>query len=107
MKSAIDFCKLRNFYGYRYPKLQELYNKLFGADFENAHNAFSDISATVKCFWEMVKWGIITIPRTKAEIATNTDEDMICLFRVSFSSKIKTPDFTFLGVKSGVCFVKH
>lgn len=48
MKSAIDFCKLRNFYGYRYPKLQELYNKLFGADFENAHNAFSDISATVK-----------------------------------------------------------
>ena len=75
MKSAIDFCKLRNFYGYRYPKLQELYNKLFGADFENAHNAFSDISATVKCFWEMVKRGIITIPQTKAETATNTDED--------------------------------
>lgn len=75
MKSAIDFCKLRNFYGYRYPKLQELYNKLFGTDFENAHNAFSDISATVKCFWEMVKRGIITIPQTKAETATNTDED--------------------------------
>ena len=75
IEGAIDFCKLRNFYGYRYPQLQELYNKLFGADFENAHNAFSDISATVKCFWEMVKRGIITIPQTKAETATNTDED--------------------------------
>ena len=50
MKSSIDFCKLKNFYGYRYPKLQELYNKLFDSDFENAHDAFSDISATVKCF---------------------------------------------------------
>ena len=36
---------------------------------------FLDISATVKCFWEMVKRGIITIPQTKAETATNTDED--------------------------------
>lgn len=61
--------------GFYVDPLQELYNKLFGADFENAHNAFSDISATVKCFWEMVKRGIITIPQTKAETATNTDED--------------------------------
>ena len=75
MKSSIDFCKLKNFYGYRYPKLQELYNKLFDSDFENAHDAFSDISATVKCFWEMVKRGIITIPQTKAEAPTSTDDD--------------------------------
>lgn len=75
MKSAMDFCKLKNFYGCRYPKLQELHNKLFGTDYENAHDAFSDISATVKCFWEMVKCEIITIPQAKAETATNTDED--------------------------------
>ena len=31
---------------------------------------------------------------------------MICLFRVSFPSNIKTPDFTFLGVKIGCLLCK-
>jgi DNA polymerase III epsilon subunit-like protein len=67
MKSSTDFCKIPNFYGYRYPKLQELYIKLFDVDFENAHDAFSDISATLKCFKEMVKRGIISIPKDISE----------------------------------------
>lgn len=53
MKSSIDFCKIPGYYGYKYPKLQELYHKLFGNDFEEAHNAASDIEATQQCFWEL------------------------------------------------------
>ena len=53
MQSSIDFCKIPGKYGYKYPKLQELYRKLFGEDFEDAHNAMCDIEATEKCFWEL------------------------------------------------------
>ena len=53
MKSSTDFCKIPGYYGYKYPKLQELYHKLFGRDFEEAHNAASDIEATQQCFWEL------------------------------------------------------
>lgn len=64
MKSSVDFCKIPSRYGsYRYPKLQELHFKLFGSNFENAHDASSDVSATVKCFWELVKRGVIIIPQ--------------------------------------------
>ena len=31
----------------------------------------------------------------------------ICYLKDDSLTNIKTPDFTFLGVKSGVCFVKH
>ena len=55
MKSTTDFCKIpaRFHKGYKYPTLQELHRKLFGFDFTGAHDAFSDISATMKCFWEL------------------------------------------------------
>ena len=59
MQSSIDFCKIPGKYGYKYPKLQELYKKLFGTEFENAHNAMSDIEATEKCFWELRKRKLI------------------------------------------------
>ena len=53
MQSSIDFCRIPGVYGYKYPKLQELYRKLFGENFEDAHHAMSDIEATEKCFWEL------------------------------------------------------
>jgi DNA polymerase III epsilon subunit-like protein len=59
MQSSIDFCKIPGKYGYKYPKLQELYKKLFGIEFDNAHNAMSDIEATEKCFWELKKRKLI------------------------------------------------
>ena len=59
MQSSIDFCKIPDKYGYKYPKLQELYRKLFGKNFEDAHNAMSDIEATEKCFWELRKRKLI------------------------------------------------
>ena len=59
MQSSIDFCKIPSKYGYKYPKLQELYKKLFGTEFDNAHDAMNDIEATEKCFWELRKRKLI------------------------------------------------
>lgn len=59
MLASIEFCKIPGKYGYKWPKLMELHNKLFGCDFEDAHNSFADISATEKCFWELRKKKLI------------------------------------------------
>ena len=59
MKASTDYCQLPGPYGYKWPKLTELHIKLFGKDFEGAHDAFADIDATDKCFWEMRKHGLI------------------------------------------------
>jgi len=59
MQTTTDFCKIENRFGYKWPKLQELHNKLFGFEFEEAHNAAADIHATAKCFWELRRLGIV------------------------------------------------
>ena len=59
MKSSIEYCSFETNHGSRYPKLQELYTKLFSRPFENAHDAFSDIKATFDCFWKLVDLGAI------------------------------------------------
>jgi len=59
MKASTDYCKLPGPYGYKWPKLSELHIKLFGVDFDEAHDASVDINATEKCFWEMKSKGLI------------------------------------------------
>ena len=59
MKSSTNYCRLSGPYGYKWPKLSELHIKLFGEDFDEAHDASVDINATEKCFWEMRKIGLI------------------------------------------------
>lgn len=59
MMSTIDFCKIKGPYGYKYPKLNELYALLFNSDFEDAHNSMADIRATLKCYKELKKRGIM------------------------------------------------
>lgn len=62
MHESTAFCALPGFYGdYKWPKLQELHEKLFGHYFEDAHNSKADIEATAKCFWELVRRGIIEL----------------------------------------------
>lgn len=55
MESSINFCKLPGNYGYKFPKLSELYQKLFYTTFDEAHDASVDIKATFKCFYELLK----------------------------------------------------
>ena len=59
MKVGTDFCKIPGYNGYNWPKLQELYRKLFGTSFEDAHDAMADIKATKRCFFEMKRLGIV------------------------------------------------
>ncbi len=59
MQSSTDYCRIPGPYGYKWPRLSELHIKLFGEDFEGAHDAFVDIEATERCFWEMKKIGLV------------------------------------------------
>ncbi|MBR1786794.1 MAG: 3'-5' exonuclease [Paludibacteraceae bacterium] len=61
MKASINFCKLPPIrYGqYKWPKLQELYYKLFGHEFSNSHDALADITATKDCYYELKRRNII------------------------------------------------
>lgn len=59
MKSSANFCRIPGNYGYKWPKLGELHHALFGAQFEEAHNAAADIQATVKCFWALRQKGVL------------------------------------------------
>ena len=59
---STNFCALPNtngHSGYKWPSLQELYHKLFNKDFEDAHDALADITATKDCFFELKRRGII------------------------------------------------
>lgn len=60
---STEYCALKtNIIGgkFKWPTLQELHKKLFGIEFSNAHNAMIDVQITAKCFFELVKIGIIS-----------------------------------------------
>lgn len=62
MQKSINFCAIPsngNYAGYKWPKLEELYQKLFGTTFSGAHDAMSDVEATRKCYLELKKRGIL------------------------------------------------
>ena len=61
MELGTDFCQLSGGKNGRYksPKLEELYEKLYGKKFDEAHNAAADVNATAQVFFEMMRIGII------------------------------------------------
>lgn len=62
MKSSTDFCEIPNQYGYnsfKWPKLQELHEKLFNSRFDSAHDALADVKACARCFFELKKREVI------------------------------------------------
>lgn len=59
MKNTVEICGFDTRRGDRYPKLQELYSKLFHQPFENAHDAYCDIKATADCFWTQFSHGLL------------------------------------------------
>lgn len=67
MESSVDFCKIPGNDKYKFPKLDELYFKLFNTHFSNAHNALVDVRACAKCFFELQKLGVIKSPEKKQE----------------------------------------
>jgi DNA polymerase III epsilon subunit-like protein len=56
MKSSTDFCQLPHpsgRSGFKWPKLNELYKKLFDEELLDAHDALADIRATVRCYFKL------------------------------------------------------
>jgi len=52
---------------WKFPKLSELYKKLFDKEMESAHNALADVTATKECFFKLVNLGVINIQKTMTE----------------------------------------
>jgi hypothetical protein len=58
MERTTNFCAIDGSYGYKWPKLSELHYMFFRTDFEEAHNASVDVTATARCFWELKRIGV-------------------------------------------------
>jgi len=54
---SVDFCQLSGGMGgkLKMPRLSELHEKLFGRDFEDAHDASYDVAATARCFFGLIQ----------------------------------------------------
>ena len=61
MQATIQFCNIPGRFGPKWPKLMELYTKLFGQEFDGAHDAMADILATKDCFFELIRRGVVRL----------------------------------------------
>ena len=61
MKAATNHCAIPGRRGYKWPKLEQLHNKLFDRGFDGAHDALADVNACGRCFFELKKLNIINI----------------------------------------------
>lgn len=62
MRSTTDFCKISkpsDRRGYKWPTLSELHSSLFSTNFEDAHDAMIDAKVCKKCFFELMRRGVI------------------------------------------------
>jgi DNA polymerase III epsilon subunit-like protein len=60
MLSATNYCRLPGSRGFKWPKLKELHEKLFGSTQDETHRALADVRACAKCFFELQRRGIIS-----------------------------------------------
>ena len=58
-EASTQYCEISGNYGFKWPSLSELHIKLFGQDFEDAHDALIDVRACAKCFFELKNIGIL------------------------------------------------
>lgn len=61
MQNSTDLCQLPGQYGYKWPRLEELYQFLFNGKFGGAHDALNDVHACKECFFELVKRGVVKL----------------------------------------------
>jgi len=63
MRAATEYCALPGPYGFKWPKLSELYRELFGKGLKHAHDAAADVASCARCFFELMRLGIVTLPK--------------------------------------------
>ena len=85
---STEFCAIPGGRGgqFKWPKLTELHVKLFGEEFEEAHNAAADVAATARCFLELIRIGVI-----KSDKA-GLNPEALKAFQTANPSQIKTED---------------
>jgi DNA polymerase III epsilon subunit-like protein len=59
MKQSADYCRLPGRYGYKWPTLSQLHQRLFGKEFAGAHGALADTEACLRCFFKLRELGVI------------------------------------------------
>ena len=59
MESSSEFCQISGPYGYKWPTLQELHEKLFNSSVKGSHDALLDVETCAKCFFGLMRKGII------------------------------------------------
>lgn len=63
MKQATNFCKIGGGrFGYKWPRLGQLHQKLFNEDFDGAHDVMNDVNATARCAAELIRLDVLSIP---------------------------------------------
>jgi DNA polymerase III subunit epsilon len=59
MESSTRYCGLPGRYGFKWPSLAELHQKLFEKPLLKAHAALADVETCAKCFFELKQRGIM------------------------------------------------
>lgn len=82
MKSSAQWCAIPHYSGrsgYKWPKLTELHERLFGHSFAGAHDALSDVKACMRCYFELVRRGVIAARSNTAKetIKSVSEKDAI------------------------------
>lgn len=67
MEVSVQLCRLRWSGGWKYPRLDELHDFLFGTRYHGCHNALHDAKATARCFFELLDRGCIILEREGRE----------------------------------------
>jgi DNA polymerase-3 subunit alpha len=98
-EESTNYCALPGGKGnkFKWPTLSELYEKLFGEGFEEAHHAAADVAATARCFFELLRKDVITAKQLKIEPAflrdfKSANHEVIKPYQISIQPKSEIPD---------------
>lgn len=72
---------------FKWPTLTELHHKLFGNGFQDAHDAAFDVDATAKCFFGLIKVGVV--PPAESILANGVEYEAPKLDTANFAKKAK------------------
>ena len=75
MLASVTLCKIPGPFGWKWPKLQELYRHLFNEEYPQTHTALDDIEHTAKCFFEMVRIGYIKLEEDDGNEKSGTQQE--------------------------------
>lgn len=68
MKASTEFCAIPGPYGFKWPKLTELWAKLFpDTPYPQTHTALDDIRHTATCYFKLVELGVISVVQSAQE----------------------------------------